>query len=233
MQLFYQSAISEGKNYLDTEESRHCVKVLRKQVGDTIHLTDGKGAFYTARIDKADQRQCSFEIIKKTVESEKKYHIHIAIAPTKNLDRMEWFVEKAVELGVDEISFVRCQNSERKGIKSERLQRKAIAAMKQSLKAILPDLHAEVSFQEFIENVEADEKFIAYVDNVNTTPHLKSLIHPDKSYCILIGPEGDFSSEEITLAQQQGFQAVSLGKSRLRTETAGIAACLILNLTNE
>jgi len=233
MQLFYQSAISEGKNYLDAEESRHCIKVLRKQLGDTIHLTDGKGAFYTARIEKADHRQCSFEIIEKTIESEKNFHIHIAIAPTKNLDRMEWFVEKAVELGVDEISFVRCQNSERKGIKLERLQRKAISAMKQSLKATLPELQAEVSFQEFLKNMKADEKFIAYVDNENTTPHLKSVTHPDKSYCILIGPEGDFSSEEIALAQQQGFQAVSLGKSRLRTETAGIAACLMLNLANE
>lgn len=234
MQLFYQSAISAGENHLDAEESRHCIKVLRKQPGDTIHITDGKGTFYIARIVKADPRQCTFEIIEKNLEPEKKHHIHIAIAPTKNLDRMEWFVEKAVELGVDEISFVVCNNSERKVLKLDRLERKAISAMKQSLKATLPTLHAVVQFQKFLEkSTPADEKYIAYIDKENTTPHLKSLLRPKQVYCILIGPEGDFSPEEVTLARQKGFQTVSLGNSRLRTETAGIAACVMLNLYND
>lgn len=234
MQVFYQSAISSGENYLDAEESRHCVKVLRKGVGDTIYITDGKGAFYTARIEKADARQCRFEILEKRIATQKNYHIHIGIAPTKNLDRMEWFVEKAVELGVDEISFVICKNSERKVLKPDRLERKAISAMKQSLHATLPALQNVISIEKFLEKSTDDsEKYIAYVDQDAASPHLKNLLQPNKSYCILIGPEGDFTQREITLAQQKDFQPVSLGKSRLRTETAGIAACLMLNLINE
>jgi 16S rRNA (uracil1498-N3)-methyltransferase len=234
MQVFYHSAISAGENHLDAEESRHCVKVLRKQAGDTIHLTDGQGSFYTGRILKADPRQCTFEIIEQVKEAQKNYHIHIAIAPTKNLDRTEWFVEKAVELGVDEISFVICDNSERKDLKLDRLERKAISAMKQSLKATLPTLHEAVRFPQFLEKSSAvDEKYIAYVDLENASPPLKSLLQPKRRYCVLVGPEGDFSREEIALALQKGFQPVSLGQSRLRTETAGIAACVMLNLYND
>lgn len=234
MQLFYQPEITAEENYLDTEESRHCIKVLRKQPGDLIHVTDGKGAIYTARIVKADPRKSSFEIVEKKQEPEKNYHIHIAIAPTKNLDRMEWFVEKAVEIGVDEISFLLCDNSERKVLKPDRLERKAISAMKQSLKATLPTLNMLVPIRKFFKKLpEIDEKYIAYIDNASPSPHLQTLIKPHHKYCVLIGPEGDFSTEEVGLAQQSGFQTVSLGKSRLRTETAGIAACMILNLFNE
>jgi 16S rRNA (uracil1498-N3)-methyltransferase len=234
MQVFYQPDIIKGIYELDAEESRHCVKVLRKQAGDTIHLTDGKGSFYTARIVKADPRQCTFEIVEKTTAIKKDYYIHIAIAPTKNLDRTEWFVEKAVELGVDEISFVICDNSERKDLKLDRLERKAISAMKQSLKARLPALHEVILFRQFLEELsENEEKYIAYVDLENPSPSLKSLLQPNRRYCVLIGPEGDFSREEIALSLQKGFQPVSLGQSRLRTETAGIAACVMLNLYNE
>ena len=234
MQVFYQPDIPTGAHHLETEESRHCIKVLRKQSGDIIHITDGKGVFYTANIVKADPRQCTFKIIEKNPESKKNHHIHIAIAPTKNLDRTEWFVEKAVEVGVDEISFVICENSERKILKPDRLDRKAISAMKQSLKATLPALYPAVPLHKFLEKIPAtDEKYIAYIDRENPSPHLKTLLHPKQSYCILIGPEGDFSPNEVVLAQQKGFQTVSLGNSRLRTETAGIAACLMLNLCNE
>lgn len=234
MQVFYHSSISTGENHLDAEESRHCVKVLRKQAGDTIQIIDGKGSFYTARIIKADPRLCTFEIIEQTPEIQKDYHIHIAIAPTKNLDRIEWFVEKAVELGVDEFSFVICGNSERKDLKLDRLERKAISAMKQSLKARLPRLNKMIHFHTFLEELSAiEEKYIAYVDFEDPSPPLKSLLQPNRSYCVLIGPEGDFSREEIALALQKGFQPVSLGQSRLRTETAGIAACVLLNLYND
>lgn len=233
MQLFYQPNIIKGIYELDAEESRHCVKVLRKQAGHTIHLTDGKGSFYTARIVRADPRQCTFEIIDQTTAIKKDYHIHIAIAPTKNLDRTEWFVEKAVELGVDEISFVICENSERKDLKLDRMERKAISALKQSLKARLPTLYPVVPFPQFLEKSAMEEKYIAYVALENPSPSLKSLLQPNRSYGVLIGPEGDFSQEEIALALQKGFQPVSLGQSRLRTETAGIAACVLLNLFNE
>ena len=144
--FFYQPTISTGENHLEGEESRHCVKVLRKKAGDLIYIIDGKGSFYTARVIKADPRQCIFEVVEKTKEAKKDHHIHIAIAPTKNLDRMEWFVEKAVELGVDEISFVICDNSERRELKLDRLERKAISALKQSLKATLPQLHPAILF---------------------------------------------------------------------------------------
>jgi len=234
MQVFYQPEIPTGAHHLEPEESRHCIKVLRKQSGDIIHITDGKGFFYTANIVKADPRQCTFKIIEKNPESKKNHHIHIAIAPTKNLDRTEWFVEKAVEVGVDEISFVICENSERKILNPDRLERKAISAMKQSLKASLPTLHAAIHFHDFLEKLSTiDVKYIAYIDKENPSPHLKTLLHPKQSYCILIGPEGDFSPNEVALAQQKGFQTVSLGNSRLRTETAGIAACVMLNLYND
>ena len=233
MQLFYQPDILKGIFHLDAEESRHCVKVLRKQTGDTLQIIDGKGTFYTAHIVKADPRQCTFEIIEKNTEQAKNHHIHLAMAPTKNLDRTEWFVEKTVELGVDEFSFVICDHSERKVLKPDRLERKAISAMKQSLKATLPTLHPAIPFPKFLEKLPStDEKYIAYIDNQKPSPHLNTLLHPHKSYCVLIGPEGDFSPEEVALAEKNGFQTVSLGHSRLRTETAGMAACLMLNLCN-
>jgi 16S rRNA (uracil1498-N3)-methyltransferase len=229
--LFFQPQIPQGILHLDPDESRHVVKVLRKKQGDQIRLTDGKGVFYDAVITNPDSHRCEFGIQKETDETPKSFNIHIAIAPTKNTDRMEWFVEKSVELGIDEITLIQCDHSERQHLKIERLQKVAISAMKQSLKAKLPAIHALTTFRNILLTSSATEKYIAYVDNEN--PHqLKNIIRPNTSYLVMIGPEGDFSAEEIMLAEERGFIKVGLGPSRLRTETAGLAACHILNLAN-
>lgn len=230
--LFYQPDIQNGVLFLDEEESRHCVKVLRKKSGDTITITDGKGFFFDAVITRADSGQCAFEIRQRSEAQKRNYFIHVAISPTRNADRIEWFVEKATELGIDQISLIECKNTERSFIKTERLLKVAVSAMKQSLKAYLPAIGPEVlPFKDVAKNCEAAVKCIAFVDHANTL-HLQEAASPRSSYCVLIGPEGDFSSEEIKTAAEYGFKKVSLGPSRLRTETAGIAACHILNLVN-
>jgi len=233
MQLFYLPNIQKGQKTLDEAESMHCVKVLRHVVGDVIHVTDGEGKLYQASIAEAKPKACAlnnFQVIKE--EGEKSFKIHIAIAPTKNIERIEWFVEKAIELGIDQISFINCQNSERKGINLERIEKKAIGALKQSLHLRLPILSEEMGLKKFLAEKSAEQKFIAYVDE-NHHFHLKNKAEADKNYLILIGPEGDFSKEEIELAFKHNYQPVSLGQSRLRTETAGLAACMMLNWLNE
>lgn len=232
MNLFYQPGIPDGIFHLDSDESRHCVKVLRRKNGDLIRITDGKGFFYDATISRADERSCAFVVQEKIAAPLRPYSIHIAISPTKNADRIEWFVEKAVEFGVDQISLVECDHTERTFIKPERLMKVAISAMKQSLKASLPVIGSLVSFRNLLPDVTAVQRFIAYVDHSNPD-HLKALASPGEKYCVLIGPEGDFSPEELSFALQHGFKKVSLGSSRLRTETAGLAACHILNLLND
>lgn len=232
MNLYYQPAITEGINYLDSEESRHAIKVLRHNSGDIIHVIDGKGCFYNAIIIDANPKKCIFEISEKRQEPQKSYYIHIAIAPTKNIDRIEWFVEKAVEIGIDEISFVICDNSERKVVKSDRIHRKAISAIKQSVKAKLPKINEPERYSTFINRAELGNKFIAYVDFTNPETLFKQAKSGEK-YCLLIGPEGDFSVNELESAITAGFKKVSLGISRLRTETAAVVACNTLNLINE
>lgn len=232
-QLFFQPNIQDGQHFLEQEESRHCVKVLRKKEGDEIHITDGKNYFYTAKIENADPKKCTFQILDQQLGNVKDYYIHIALAPTKNLDRVEWFVEKCVEIGVDEISFMNCDNSERTHLKTERLERKAISAMKQSLKALLPKLNDLTTFKKLMKKVEDyPHKFMAYVAT-DPANHLISQSIKHNKCCVLIGPEGDFSPEEVELAGKSGFELVSLGNSRLRTETAGMVACHILNLVHE
>lgn len=231
MNIFYQPHITDGVLSLDPEESRHCVKVLRKNAGDTIRITDGKGSFYDATITTANASQCTFQIDKSTPSPLPAWDIHIAIAPTKNADRIEWFVEKAVELGVQAITLIECDNSERTYQKTERLTKVAVSAMKQSLKAWLPEIHGLVKIDTLISSVAAKQRFIAYVDQSNPS-HLQTVASANQSYLVLIGPEGDFSHRELASAMEHGFKKVSLGQSRLRTETAGIAACHILNLIN-
>lgn len=230
MNLFYQPGISEGITHLDAEESRHVVRVLRMSEGDQLTLTDGKGFFYSAKITKADSKKCVFEILDKKETRRRNFHIHVAIAPTKNADRIEWFVEKATEIGVDEISFILCKNSERKVVNAERVEKIAVSALKQSQQALLPKLNELVPFKKIVE-AKADQKFIGFVDSENPL-HLKTLAQPNKKYLMLIGPEGDFSNEELEQALESGFQKVSLGLNRLRTETAGLAAVQILGLAN-
>jgi 16S rRNA (uracil1498-N3)-methyltransferase len=229
--LFYQPLIPEGVHHLDQEESRHCIKVLRKTTGDNILITDGKGHFYDASISRADGRQCEFSIVNTRIEPTRDYGIHIAISPTKNADRLEWFVEKATELGVDKISLLDCKHTERSFLKKDRLEKVAVSAMKQSLKARLPHIGALIDFKSFINNISESERYIAYVDQSNPN-HLKNMAKSGKHYVVLVGPEGDFSLEELVNAVEKGFQKVSLGPARLRTETAGMVACNILNLLN-
>ncbi|MGC4022671.1 MAG: 16S rRNA (uracil(1498)-N(3))-methyltransferase [Cyclobacteriaceae bacterium] len=228
MNLFYQPEIPQGVHHLDREESHHAIRVLRMNEGQSIELTDGKGSFYVAKISKADPKKCEFEILENKPAQRDYFHIHIAIAPTKNADRIEWFVEKATEIGVDQISFMLCKNSERKVINHERVEKVAISAMKQSQQAWLPKISEIIPFKEIFSK-PADQKFIAYVDSTNPT-HLKQIAKPKKNYLILVGPEGDFSKEELELALENGFEKVSLGQNRLRTETAGLAAVQVLNL---
>lgn len=232
MNLFYQPDIPSGVMHLDADESRHCIKVLRKRAGDAISITDGKGYFYEATIAQPDPKQCSFEITERQPAPQKDFFIHVAISPTKNADRLEWFVEKATEIGIDRISLMDCRNTERGFVKADRLKKVAVSAMKQSLKATLPVIeHNLLPFSDIVSHCQETEKCIAFVDAANPL-HLKDAVKLRSTYCVLIGPEGDFSPEELKTAIGHGFSKVSLGTSRLRTETAGVVACAILNLVN-
>ncbi len=230
MNLFYQPALINGIHHLNEDESRHAVKVLRLKANDELHLTDGVGSFYQAKIKEADHKKCTFSIVNKEDILPRKFSITIAIAPTKNIDRTEWFVEKAVELGIEQIHFLLCKNSERKNINLDRIEKIAISAMKQSEQAWLPKISEIKPFEEVIP-LPADQKFICFVDSQNPN-QLKALAHPDKSYQVLIGPEGDFRQDELELAMTHGYTKVGLGPNRLRTETAALAACHTLNLVN-
>lgn len=230
MLLFYQSDI-EKTPILSEEDSRHCVKVLRKNVKDKIHVVDGVGGLFECEITKAHEKKCEIRILSIKREFDKRnLYLHIAIAPTKNADRIEYFIEKCVEIGVDEITLIQTKHSERKNQKTERLEKIAISAMKQSLKAYLPKINELVDFEKFVSSVKIESKFVAHLTDVSKP--LKEVVTDKKEVLLMIGPEGDFSKEEIMLAQNSGFQVVTLGKSRLRTETAGVVACTIVNIFN-
>ncbi|MBN2635760.1 MAG: 16S rRNA (uracil(1498)-N(3))-methyltransferase [Prolixibacteraceae bacterium] len=233
MQLFYIPNISGTEVVLDETESKHAVRVLRLTVGTEVQLIDGKGGFYEAEIVEANPKNCRLKI-NKTIHGfgKKNFRLHMAVAPTKNIDRFEWFLEKATEIGIDEITPLLTEHSERKAIKLERLEKILISAMKQSVKAYLPKLNEIASFHEFIENCTTQNRFIAHCYN-GEKQHLKNVVTKENDTVILIGPEGDFSPEEVTLAKQKGFTEISLGTARLRTETAAIVACHIVNLVNE
>ncbi len=198
--------------------------------GDDIQITDGQGVFYQAQIVSIDSKKCVFKINAHEKIPAKNFRIHIAIAPTKNTDRIEWFVEKAVEIGVHEISFILCKNSERKVLNLDRIEKIAVSAMKQSQQPWMPILHPLQSLRDILTQ-PADEKFICYVDSTNPI-HLKAIAKPNKNYLVLIGPEGDFANEELNAALQAGFEKVSLGENRLRTETAGLVASQAFQFVN-
>jgi 16S rRNA (uracil1498-N3)-methyltransferase len=225
MHLFYTPDIATN-NELPQEEAAHALRVLRLGVGDKLMLTDGRGNFYRAEISTATGKRCLVHML-ETVPQEPLWHghLHIAMAPTKLMERMEWFAEKATEIGIDELTFLLCRYSERKVIKSERIQKILVSAMKQSLKARLPQLHDLTPFDRFIAQPFAGQKFIAhcYPDLGERKP-LKELIRPNEDVVILIGPEGDFSEDEVRKAIDNGFIPISLGRSRLRTETAALVA---------
>ncbi len=233
MQLFYTTNIQDNLTSLDEIEARHCVQVLRKKVGDQLDLVDGKGSFYKGEIIETGKKSCLVKILEKREVENKRPYLQMAIAPTKNIDRLEWFLEKATEIGVDEIIPLLCARSERKRIREDRLEKILLSAMKQSLKARLPKLRSLIKFNDFIkEEHTVDQKFIAYC-NDDQLKHLKTNSRKGNSGLILIGPEGDFNEAEIDLAKANGFTGISLGKSRLRTETAGVVACTVFNLINE
>lgn len=233
MQLFFQENISEPLTYLDEEESRHLVKVLRKKQGDQIRLTNGKGKVFDCVILEANAKKASLKILNSTEVPEETFHIHLAIAPTKNPDRMEWMMEKITEIGFHEITLLETLNSERSFLKTDRLHKKIISACKQSLKFRIPKIHPTIKLSELFisKDFEEFQKFIAYVDESHEN-HLFDVANPDGKYLVLIGPEGDFDPKEIKAAFENGFLAVSLGKSRLRTETAGLAAIQMLQVLN-
>jgi len=232
-QFFYSDNIFDETIILPKEEAHHALQVLRKNIGDTIITVDGKGGLYESIIDSDNVNNCKLKIISKKDNYEKPNHyIHIAIAPPKSHDRLEWFVEKSVEIGIQEISFIHTQYSERKNIKLNRVIRRATSSMKQSLKSYLPIINDLIPFSSFISSCSNAEKYIGYL-GIEGSKFLSNTIYKEKNYCVLIGPEGDFIPEEVNEASSFGFQCISLGKNRLRTETAGIAACHILNIMNE
>jgi 16S rRNA (uracil1498-N3)-methyltransferase len=223
MHIFYVLNISSS--LLSEEESLHAVKVLRLQAGDAIVVVDGTGGYHQARTTQPHPKRCAFEVIESIYDYGKRnYRLHIAIAPTKNIERFEWFIEKAVEIGVDTITPMLCRYSERKIIKTERLEKIIISAAKQSIKALFPVLNTLCTFDELLKQHAAKAKFIAHC-YPGEKSLLKDLLPGQDDILLLIGPEGDFSPEEVEKALQYGFRAVSLGESRLRTETAGIVAC--------
>lgn len=218
---------------LPTEEAQHAIRVLRLKEGDPIKLMDGQGVFYTANITLAAPHHCHYEIIDSTPQKQTwNGHIHLAIAPTKDMGRMEWMIEKATEVGFDEITFIRSQFSERQVIKMERVEKIIIAAMKQSRKPWKPIINPMTSFSSFINQHTKDSRYICHCySEIERKDFFNSIIQQNaQEIIIMIGPEGDFSIDEVRLAIEQGYQSSTLGESRLRTETAGLSAVMMAQL---
>ncbi len=221
---FFCPTIESG--YLSAEESNHAVRVLRLQGGQVITLFDGDGTEAIAEILQPDKKQLSFNIIEQKKTAPFETHIHIAISPTKNMDRFQFFIEKATEIGVNEITPVYTSNSERKTLNLEKIEKHAISALKQSGNVYLPKIHEPLKFNEFIkQKTPQNHRFIAHCETDNDKRELKDQLNGIKFVTILIGPEGDFTPEEINLAKKEGWLPTGLGTTRLRTETAGIVAC--------
>lgn len=230
MQLFYTPDITLPLYNLPEEESKHAVKVLRAVVGDELHMTDGKGNLYKTKVVAANPKQCIVEIVETKSEFEKRnYHLTMAVAPTKNIDRYEWFLEKATEVGVDRFIPMECRNSERKTIKRERAERVITSAVKQSLKAYHPKIDELTSFKEVVKMPFDGVKLIAYCgDGEKKT--INECVLQNSNTLILIGPEGDFSPQEVETAISHGFIPITLGTMRLRTETAALFSVINISL---
>lgn len=237
MNVFYTKRIEGKLAFLAETEAQHLGKVMRKKIGDLIHLIDGQGGHYTGEIISLDKRSASVRITDSHQDPEPTARLHLAVAPTKNNSRLEWLLEKATEVGVSDFWPFVSFHSERKNIKMDRLEKIVLAATKQSLKACLPKIHPLQNFPDLLNHLaenfpEKVDKYIAYIDpEVNS--HLQDNYSAGHDVVILIGPEGGFSPEEVELARQKGFQPVSLGSSRLRTETAGLVATTIVQLKNQ
>ena len=234
MQLFYAPDVTLPLYTLNDEESKHCVRVLRLRQGDTLHLTDGRGSLHRCEIVEAHQHHCTVKIVETQSEyGRRPYSLTMAVAPTKNIDRYEWFLEKATEVGVDRIVPIECDHSERRTIKHEREERVITSAVKQSIKAYHPTLDEMTDVKKLISAPFDGRKFIAHCDSsFEKRDYLPSIIKKSENILILIGPEGDFSPEEIKFALENGFEAISLGNQRLRTETAAVAATVMVATIN-
>ena len=238
MYLFYTPDIDRS-HCLSEDESGHCVRVLRYAAGDTILLTDGRGTTFTARITLAHPRHCEFDILKAEKQDRNhSFHLHIAVAPTKNAERVEWMVEKCTEIGADEFTLLNCRYSERRQMRIDRLEKIILSAAKQSLTRYLPVIHEMTDFDAFIRSQSGSaaslppQRFIAHC--YESDKHLlRDAVERGRDVVMLIGPEGDFSEQEVAAALQTGFLPVSLGNSRLRTETAAVVACHTAILMNE
>lgn len=234
MNLFYTPDIDiKVVTYqLSPVESSHCIRVLRLHIGDFIYLTNGKGDLFKAEIIDENSKGCNVTIVEIFPQHKKRnYSLHIAVAPTKNIERIEWFLEKATEIGINEITPIICKHSERSKINKERLDKIITSAMKQSLKTYRPLLNEAKDFQEFLNQSFTGEKYIGYCGN--DTVKLKDIYTKGKNAIILIGPEGDFSIEEVNFAKEKGFVPINLGDNRYRTETAAVVACHTIYLLNE
>lgn len=234
---FFYAPDAATTNELPDSEAMHALRVVRLKSGDEMTLIDGKGNFYKAEVTLAATKLCKYKIL-ETIPQERpwKGHLHLAIAPTKMMDRMEWMVEKAVEMGIDEISFLNCKFSERRVIKTGRLEKIIISAMKQSHKAWRPRLNEMETFQKFIQKDRTGSKFIAHCYNEIEKDYLFSRLQScaqDEDITVLIGPEGDFAIDEVDDAIKMGYESIHLGKSRLRTETAGLAATMMMQISKE
>ena len=232
MHWFYTENISGSTHDFDQEESKHAIRVLRLGKGDQVRLTNGKGSVFHAVIKDDNPKQCRLEITREERFAARSFSVHIAVAPTKNISRFEWFLEKATEIGIEEITPLECEHSERIRLRTDRLEKIIITALKQSQQAWLPKLNPVTSFRQFIKNSNSAQNFIAYVDENHDTL-LQQACKPGSDALVLIGPEGDFSRVEIQDAISAGFLPISLGKNRLRTETAALVACHTINLVNQ
>jgi 16S rRNA (uracil1498-N3)-methyltransferase len=233
MHIFYTPDITQSTYTLNEEESKHCIRVLRLAVGSIVNLVDGKGGFYTAEITSDNPKKVSLSILKVETEFHKRNHyLHIAVAPTKNIDRIEWFLEKATELGIDEITPIITDRSERRIVKEDRLNKVITSAVKQSIKAYHPKLNDAISFDTFLKEPFDGDKLIAHCIDNGEKQYISKLVAPHQKYLILIGPEGDFTPDEVNLALNKGFKALTLGDNRLRTETAALSVCFEINYLN-
>ena len=233
MQLFYNPNLDQSVSQFafSETESKHIVKVLRKQEGDVLEITNGKGFLFKAEILLADPKKCTAKVVKTTKKHQKMHWLHMVVAPTKNIDRFEWFLEKVTEIGVNEITPIICEHAERKVLKLPRMEKIMQSAMKQSLRTYLPKLNEPIPYEEFIKREHKGLLFIAHCHE-DEKMELIRRVAPDKDVTVLIGPEGDFSEREVDLAYENGFYPVSLGDARLRTETAAIVACTTIAMIN-
>jgi 16S rRNA (uracil1498-N3)-methyltransferase len=233
MHVFYTPDITADTYVLSEEESKHCTRVLRLGTGAQVHLIDGRGGLYEAEIVEASKKNVTLKVMNTQLEYQKRnHHLHLVVAPTKNIERLEWFLEKATEIGIDEITPVICDRSERRVVKEDRLYKVITSAVKQSLQAYHPVLNPQITLSSFLKQSNDSEKMIAHCIDGQPRNYISEIVQPGQRYTILIGPEGDFTVAEIELALQSGYKPLTLGNTRLRTETAALAACFEVNYLN-